>query len=168
MKYINTATGEDDITDAGVRERFPNQSFCAADFPPAPYAERHETNPPAYNALTQDVVRAPSALVDGQWRQVWSVVAVSAEVAAARFKATVPQAVTMRQARLALLGAGRLADVAAAINSLPSPQKEAAQIEWEYSQEVQRDKPLVLALAPALGLSESQLDALFIAAKAIA
>ena len=76
----------------------------------------------------------------------------------------VPQSVTMRQARLALLQAGLLVNVEAAINSLPSPQKEAAQIEWEYSQEVQRDKELVALLAPALGLDDAQLDALFVLA----
>lgn len=73
-------------------------------------------------------------------------------------------AVTMRQARLALLGAGKLGQIDAAIDGLPSPQKEAARIEWEYSQEVQRNKPLVLALAPALGLDDAALDALFLAA----
>jgi hypothetical protein len=79
----------------------------------------------------------------------------------------VPETVTMRQARLALLGAGLYAAVDAAINGLPSPQKEAARIEWEYSQEVHRNKALVQALAPALGLSGAQLDALFVAAAAI-
>lgn len=78
--------------------------------------------------------------------------------------AYVPRAVTMRQARLALLAAGKLGQIDAAIDSLPSPQKEAARIEWEYSQEVQRHKPLVLALAPALGLDDAALDALFVAA----
>lgn len=73
-------------------------------------------------------------------------------------------AVTMRQARLALLAAGRLSQIDAAIESLPSPQKEAARIEWGYSQEVQRHKPLVLALALALGLDEAALDALFLTA----
>ena len=76
----------------------------------------------------------------------------------------VPSAVTMRQARLALLGAGLLDDIDAAINSLPSPQKEAARIEWEYSQEVQRHNGFVSVLAPMLGLTEAQTDALFIAA----
>jgi hypothetical protein len=71
----------------------------------------------------------------------------------------------MRQARLALLGAGLLDDVSAAINALPSPQKEAAQIEWEYSQEVQRHNGFVSQLAPILGLSEAQLDSLFATAK---
>lgn len=76
----------------------------------------------------------------------------------------VPTAVTMRQARLALLGAGLLDDVEAAINALPSPQKEAARIEWEYSQEVQRHNGFVSVLAPSLGLTESQLDQMFIQA----
>lgn len=76
----------------------------------------------------------------------------------------VPQFVTMRQARLALLGAGLLDDVDAAINGLPSPQKEAARIEWEYSQEVQRHNGFVSVLAPMLGLTEAQTDALFVQA----
>lgn len=75
--------------------------------------------------------------------------------------------VTMRQARLALLNAGKLADVASAIAALPSPQKEAAQIEWEYSQTVERNRPFVLVLAPALGLTEAQLDDLFTLAAAL-
>jgi hypothetical protein len=76
----------------------------------------------------------------------------------------VPKSVSMRQARLALLQSGLLANVDAAINSLSSPQKEYAQIEWEYSQEVQRDKELVALLAPALGLDDAELDALFVLA----
>lgn len=76
----------------------------------------------------------------------------------------VPASITMRQARLALLGAGMLAGVSAAIDALPEPQKSAAQIEWEYSNEVQRHNGFVEQLAPALGLTTAQLDALFIAA----
>lgn len=75
---------------------------------------------------------------------------------------TVPTSITMRQARLALLNANLLDDVDAAINSLASPQKETARITWEYSTEVQRNNGLVSVLAPALGLSESDLDDLFI------
>ena len=79
-------------------------------------------------------------------------------------KPFVPRQVTMRQARLALLGAGKLAGVAVAIDSLPSPTKEAVQIEWEYSQTVERNRPFVIMLGTALGLSEEQLDQLFIQA----
>jgi hypothetical protein len=70
--------------------------------------------------------------------------------------------VTMRQARLALLGAGLLDDVDAALNAIPNEvQRKAALIEWEFSNTVQRDMSLVQQLAPALGLSEQQLDNLF-------
>ena len=79
----------------------------------------------------------------------------------------VPAAVTMRQARLALLGAGLLDDIDAAINALPSQQKEAARIEWEYSAEVQRHNGFVSVLAPLLGLTDAQTDALFVAAKGL-
>jgi hypothetical protein len=79
----------------------------------------------------------------------------------------VPQEVTMRQARLALLQAGLLTAVNAAIAAMPSPQKDADQIEWEYSNSLLRSNPLVLALGPALGMSAEQMDALFIAASAL-
>lgn len=79
----------------------------------------------------------------------------------------VPTVVTMRQARLALLGAGLLAGVDAAIAALPSPQKEAALIEWEYSSEVHRNRAFVQSLAGALSLTEQQLDALFLQAGAL-
>ena len=79
----------------------------------------------------------------------------------------VPEAVTMRQARLALLAAGLLPSVDAAIAALPEPQKSAAKIEWEYSQEVQRHNGFVGVLAPVLGLTADQIDALFIAAGAL-
>ena len=77
---------------------------------------------------------------------------------------TVPKEVTMRQARLALLGVGKLAGVDAAIASMPEPQKTAASIEWEYSNALQRSNPFVAQLGAALGLDESGIDALFVAA----
>lgn len=75
--------------------------------------------------------------------------------------------VTMRQARLALLGAGMLSTVNNMLAGMTGAQGEAARIEWEYSQEVQRDRGLVQALRTKLGMTEAQLDALFTAAAAI-
>lgn len=75
--------------------------------------------------------------------------------------ASVPSMVTMRQARLALLGAGLLANVDAAIDAMSEPTKSAARIEWDYSSAVQRHNGFVSQLGPALGLSEAQIDALF-------
>lgn len=76
----------------------------------------------------------------------------------------VPQSVTMRQARQALLLAGLLDDVDTAIATLPSPDRELAEIEWEYSQIVERHRPFVLLIGPALGLDDAALDDLFVKA----
>jgi hypothetical protein len=100
----------------------------------------------------------------GNWVYDWDIVAKPQAQIDAEFKATVPVQVTMRQARRALLDAGKLATVTAAINSLPSPMKEQAQIDWEYSQVVERNWPLVAALMPALQMNEHDIDLLFIAA----
>lgn len=73
----------------------------------------------------------------------------------------VPQEVTMRQARQALILAGLDDDVEAAINAIPGIQGKLARAEWDQSQTVQRNRPLVVQLGAALGLD---LDQLFIAA----
>lgn len=72
----------------------------------------------------------------------------------------IPTEVTMRQARLALLDAGLLS----AVNAAVAAADEQTQISWEFSSMVERDNPLVATLTAALGLSESQLNALFLAA----
>lgn len=74
----------------------------------------------------------------------------------------VPQSVTMRQARLALLSAGLLTQVDQLIDGIPDlGQREAAKIEWEYAQDVSRTSMLVMQLAPLLGLNDEALDDLF-------
>ena len=77
-------------------------------------------------------------------------------------KPAVPQSISARQARLALLKLNKLADVNAAIQSMPSPGKELAQIEWEYASSIERQNPVVIALGAALGLSEDGINSLFI------
>lgn len=79
----------------------------------------------------------------------------------------VPQMVTPRQIRLALLTAGRLASVTALFDSLPEPLKTQVQITWDYSNEFQRTNPLLIQLGPAMGFSEAELDQLFILANSL-
>lgn len=81
--------------------------------------------------------------------------------------AVVPDAVTMRQARLALLNAGLLTQVNDAIEGMTGAEGAAARIEWEYATSVQRDSPLVADLSASLALTAGQLDALFVAAAAL-
>ena len=82
--------------------------------------------------------------------------------------AQVPAAVSMRQAREALIDAGLIDAVDAAIAAMPAGvAKRKAQNSWEYSGEVQRDNGLIAQLAPALGLSDAQIDSLFLVAAAL-
>lgn len=73
--------------------------------------------------------------------------------------------VTMKQARIALLEAGMLDAVEAALASMPDgPDKRKAKIEWDFAGTVERDSALTRQMAQALELSESDLDDLFKAA----
>lgn len=84
------------------------------------------------------------------------------EQAMAALAPTEDGSVTMRQARLALLQAGLLDQVDAAIAAIQDPvQRKAAEIEWEYSSAVKRDNVFVQTLSSALGLTEVQLNQLF-------
>lgn len=160
MNYINTTTLEYPLSEFQIKQARPNVSFPIPFEPGDGYAAVAATEQPAFNRYTHKAVESAPTHVGDVWTQQWEVVALTPEEAAAM----VPQAVTMRQARLALLGAGLLSQVDAAIASLPSPQKEAAAIEWEYAQEVQRHNGLVPAMAQALGMTEAQLDDLFMQA----
>jgi hypothetical protein len=110
----------------------------------------------AEEALPQD--RSERAL----WSLVDGVVVVDPALA------PVPQVVSRRQARRALLDAGLLASVQPAIDAVQDATLRAQmQIDWDDSQEFQRDHPTLLALGSALGLDAAGIDALFIAAAAL-
>lgn len=78
-----------------------------------------------------------------------------------------PTSVTMRQARLALLAAGKLDDVQAAIAAIPGADGDRARIEWEFAATVDRDSAFTQQLAQALGLDDAALDDLFTKAGAL-
>ena len=84
--------------------------------------------------------------------------ALAGEMTARRAKLVV----TMRQARRALLDAGLLDQVDAAIAAIADDtERRQAEIDWEYATTVERLWPWVQTLGAALGLSAEDLDALF-------
>jgi hypothetical protein len=87
------------------------------------------------------------------------------ELAPAPVADTVPTSVTPRQLRLALLAAGKLGEVTAFVGSGAAP--EAAVISWEYATEFLRSDPMLGQFAAMLGLTDEDVDALFIAAAQI-
>lgn len=74
-----------------------------------------------------------------------------------------------RQLRLGLVRAGiSMSAVYAALDALPAgPEKEEAEIEWEYAPRFLRLAPALLTIAGALGLSPEAVDALWATALSI-
>ena len=165
MNYLRLSDNAFGITESEIRAAHPNTSYprpMPAEVPG--YVGVQEVARPDFDPITQNAVEVQPVQVAGVWTQQWEVSDLPPDVVATNIAATIPAAVTMRQARLALLAAGQLAAVEAAIDAMSEPTRSAARIEWEYSTEVQRLNGFVAALGPALGLSSEQIDALFIAA----
>lgn len=116
----------------------------------------------AADALVAENARLEAARVEAL--RIAEQLKVDAATAYALVHPGVPKAVTMRQTRLALFNAGLLDSIDVAIAALPEPQKTKAGIEWNYSNEVDRSNGFVDTLAPTLGITSEQIDALFIAA----
>lgn len=80
----------------------------------------------------------------------------------------VPQELTPRQVRLAMLWAGLdLSQIDAMIDWLEDPQKSQVKIMWEYSTVFLRNDPVLNGFADKLGLSKEDVDNLFIAGASI-
>ena len=79
----------------------------------------------------------------------------------AQFKQTVPKTITMRQTRLALIQAGLLDTIN---NAVANGTDEVMKVEWEYADEVKRDWDNLNTITTGLGMTERQVDDLFILA----
>lgn len=80
----------------------------------------------------------------------------------------VPESVTQRQARLALLQMGKLNEAEAALQAIEDAVlRKAALIEWEYADIIRRDHPLIAQIATALEITEQEIDELFLLAGSI-
>lgn len=99
--------------------------------------------------------RAGAALVFDQARMAAHLAAI---------KPAVPQVIPMRNARRILYANNLLTTVEATINGLPGELGDLARIDWATALTVNRTDPIVTQVIPALGRTEEQIDAMFIAA----
>lgn len=78
-------------------------------------------------------------------------------------RALLPKCVSQRQIRTQLVLNGfNLNDIQLAINELSEPDKSIAQIAWDYAITFERDSPLLICLAANLGLTQAQVDEIFL------
>jgi hypothetical protein len=160
--YINTQTGQYPMSETAIRAAFPNTSFPTPFVPPDEYKVVFPAPAPTFDPITEACREiAPVLTNKGNYEQQWEVYDLSPEQAQANaeaaYQASVPKVVTIRQAKLAL----NQTDMLDGINAAIANADRAVQIEWEYATEVRRDWPTLLALQPALGLTDVQVDDLF-------
>ena len=173
--YLNTQTIQR-TSESDIRAAFSNTSFPVPFVAPEGYALVFPSPPPEFNPITQRAQETvPVLTAKGHYEQQWEIVelfstqvekdaAIAADIEAKR-KASVPASVTRRQAKQALLLNGLLANVQPAIDAIPdAAQRAMIQIEWDDSQVFERDRPALIAIGSALGLTSVQLDDLFIGA----
>jgi len=118
-------------------------------------------NPEGIALMLEEVESLPDGFVPNGWTHdagTWTSNAIAEAHMSEEEKAEVPILITMRQARLALLAAGLLVTV----NDFIATQPDEIKIYWEYSQELYRYHPVLIALGAALGLSVEQIDDLFV------
>jgi len=141
-----------------LRSENPQTSF-PEQIPDATLAS-YDVYPVVTGAMPEtDIVKAgPIELIDGQWTQTYTGRDYTPEEKRPKM------VVTMRQARLALLQQNLLSGVEAAIAAMPEPDRSQVAIEWEYASTVERLSPWMDAMGTALGLTDEQLDDLFVLA----
>ena len=83
-------------------------------------------------------------------KQTWKLVEIPKEV---------PQEITPLQSKLQLLEIGLLDEVEALVTA-----DRKVQLYWEYASVIERDNEILLMMATSLGMTEEQLDDLFIKA----
>ena len=77
----------------------------------------------------------------------------------------VPEKVTARQGVQALISVNKLHLVQPAIDAIADPvQRAMVQAEWDKSQDFERNRPTLIALATAIGMTSADIDNLFIGA----
>lgn len=159
-----------DIVVGDYRELFPYTSFPLGGPTPVWLADNScmaVRRSIAHDPATEKLVDSPPYILDGDVYVVQKVTKTPEEIEAS-LKSQIPSAVTMRQGRLALLQFGLLDTVDSALAAIEdSIQRRAAQIEWEYATEIRRDSPLVTQLSSSLGLTEKQMDQLFLLASTL-
>lgn len=109
----------------------------------------------------------PNKMVDGEIVPLTDAEWAEYQAAQGPKSESVPDSVTMRQARLALSRAGVLKAANDAIEAMEGQPGEEARIEWDYAAELRRDHPLVAGLGQSLGLDDEAIDDLFREAKTL-
>jgi hypothetical protein len=156
MKIAKTANGQ--VTEVGYyKDLFPGTSFATTG-PNDSFMQESACLPvvnPSCDMATQKLVPITPVIV-GDHVETYALQALTTAE-------KTPASVTPRQLRQALTAAGLRATVEAAVAGGSQDLKDW----WEFSLQIERNHPEVVAMGTALGQTEDQMNQLFIAAGAL-
>jgi hypothetical protein len=116
---------------------------------------------PSYNPETETLSWVNPTFNSNVWEQNWAVTPLSSEEIAQRLQQwRQSTSCSPFQGRMALADANLLPQAQAAVDAAD----EKTRVAWEYALEWSRMSPMIATLAPALNLSDAQVDELFRAA----
>jgi hypothetical protein len=124
---------------------------------------------PTYDYATETIeYREYADLVNLLWVKESYVRSLTPEEIEQR-KPKPPNICTPRQFRLALIREGiNISNIEAMLNQIEDDmERQIALIEWEYALEIKREHPLIDSFASIMGITQEQLDNIFIVANTI-
>ena len=159
MNYINSH--KQVVAIAAIRETHPNMSIPdGADLSDIGYERVYPALRTPIAAESEVLVSKPPEKVDGVWREVFAV-----EMA----PVLVPQQITRAQGKAALIMQGHWQEVLDYVASIQDPtQRALAEVALHDTLTWERSSPFLNAAAEGTGMTDEQLDALFLQAGGIA
>ena len=160
MNYIHEATGTV-LSIAAIREAHPNMSIPdGADLSDIGYERVYPALTTPIATESEVLVSMPPEKVDGVWREVFAVEAAPV---------VVPQQITRAQGKAALIMQGSWGAVLDYVGAIQDPtQRALAEVALHDTLTWERSSPFLNAAVAGLGMTDEQLDALFIQAAGIA
>ena len=160
MNYIHEATGAV-LNIATIREARPNMSIPdGADLRDIGYERVYPALTTPITTGSEVLVSKPPEKVDEVWREVFAV-----EMA----PVLVPQQITRAQGKAALIMQGHWQEVLDYVASIQDPtQRALAEVALHDTLTWERSSPFLNAATEGTGMTDEQLDALFLQAGGIA
>lgn len=168
LKEAVTYLGTKDITESDITDEYLNKPMSEEQKEEVITYYRNfvrDGDIPMYDKNLEKVVESGTELRDGLTYKKYEIVPLTEEELESKYKASIPKSITIRQAREQLIRDGLFATATIAINSIEdATEKAITQNYWEYSERFERNHPSLIALGTVIGLTEVQLDAMFIEA----
>lgn len=140
--------------------QYPNRIFSE-------WSDEQLSSVGVYRVVYDDAPIPEGKMLDGWTYEIEGYVAIASPIFVDEV-VIIPESVSRAQGKAALLAAGMLSSAEGFIDSLEGDEKILALIAFNETNEWRRDSPFLNQVATALGITQEQMDELFLEASKIA